>query len=235
MNPDTTVIVCGYEGDGHQVNAFMPLYKHHGCPVVIMSPEDSPIPEIPGTATIRAGKRAYIGQDSLVRQWLHMKAALDFPSKFYLFNDSDSFCITPEIPAYVYQSEFLWSNEVEDFRVPGFDGIPASYHEGFEQIAMQPPYFMSRAILERLVSAGENIQADPITPFIDWYMVQVCYKAGMKHRHKGFVDGASFTTFDLHHARLMAHEVQHKGKNMLHSVKNLVVAEMLVEARNMRL
>ena len=40
MNPNTRVSVHCYKGDMPQVTGAMPIYLHHECPVVIMSPDD---------------------------------------------------------------------------------------------------------------------------------------------------------------------------------------------------
>ena len=48
MNDNTLVAVSAYAGDLNQVQNNMPLYRHHQCPVVILSPSDAPITAVAG-------------------------------------------------------------------------------------------------------------------------------------------------------------------------------------------
>ena len=99
MNPDTRVAVCCYAGDAHQVTEMLDLYKHHECPVTVLSPTDSKS-DVPGVDNLYGGKRAYIGQACLDRQVEHFKLLLKYyPEKHFLLHDSDSICISPELPA----------------------------------------------------------------------------------------------------------------------------------------
>lgn len=184
MNPSTLVSVHCYKGDEERVKGFLPYYLHHKCPVAIMSPEDSRVEFgsklfISGETEIgffHAGKRAYIGQESLDRQIEHLKIllALDNPrSDFFLLNDSDSLCLTPEIPPYVYTEPVLWSNEVID---------PRTHPTNLPRLALQPPYFCSRNVLTWLVNAAPKVTMHPITPYVDHFMLQLCHAAGVTHK-----------------------------------------------------
>lgn len=220
MNDDTLIVVSGYAGDAHQMEELLPYYEHHQRPLLVLSPDDSPIPTLGSHVGVSAGKRAYIGQASLDRQPRHLLTALELPYEWYLFNDSDSICISPEIPSYLYEDpDVIWSNEVEDEREKGC-------HDPLPHIAMQPPYFMSRKILRELVIHGAQT-ADPITPFIDWYMVQIAYAAGVPHRN--FRDGVCFSTLAEEHVQLMEGLVR-GGAKMLHSIKSGEVAARMKEA-----
>lgn len=171
MNPDTLVAVSAYAGDAHQVSGNIEAYAHHQTPVVIFSPEDSPV-IFPGWDCKQAGKRAYIGQDSLDRQRRYLEILLSYPHKFFLFNDSDSMCLSAEIPRFVYDElDVIWSNEVTE---------PRPHRSSYPKIALQPPYFLSRQGIEKLLSI--NIPAHPITPYIDWYMLALACESGLKHK-----------------------------------------------------
>lgn len=173
MNEHTLVTVHGYAGDQHQIEALMPWYVHHECPVIIMSPDDSRVTIAPHICRY-AGQRAYIGRESLDRQVLHMKMALQYDFDFYLMNDSDSFCVSPELPRYLYdESHFFWSNECGD---------PRTHPTLLPRIAMQPPYFVSRKNLEKMVEVAPRVEMHPITPYIDHFMLQLVYAAGLEHR-----------------------------------------------------
>lgn len=217
------VTVHGYAGDAHQIEGLMPMYTHHNYPVVIVSPEDSKIEKMGPHSCIFAGKRAYIGQDSWDRQYLQMKALLQFPQEWFLLNDSDSFCLNPDLPDYLFEDEnIVWSNEVEDFRKPGqnweqYKPIPHDYHAGYPIIAMQPPYFLSRKALQKIVDTCEGLVACPITPFIDWWWIPAVYKAGLKH--KCFLNCVSCESKSQTGQRWMRRRII-EGAEFIHSVKS---------------
>ncbi len=197
MNPSTCVGVCCYEGDAFQVREMIDLYRHHECPVVCLSPEDSQV-LISGCLSHHAGKRAIIGQDSIDRQAAHLKILLDYSESFFLINDSDSFCLSSQIPVYLYEDPHcLWSNLIVDTMAyrnglcDGPSGEPRKqyYPDGFPKLAFQPPYFFSRLILEKLVAATLSVSMNPHLPYIDHYMVQLAVEAGVPW--KDFRDGFS--------------------------------------------
>ena len=194
MNENTLIAVFGYgpirniqivehfvrpEGDVERIKMLLPYYEHHGCPVVIMSPEDSPITSMGPHICRQAGRRAYIGQLSLDRQRDHLRILLEYPHKYFLLNDSDSICVEPEIPGWLYaESEnTFWSNEITESR---------PHSSPYPKIALQPPYFLTRETLETMLSVSDRIVAHPITPYIDHYMLQLVCESGVIH--KSFLD-----------------------------------------------
>jgi hypothetical protein len=179
-NPDTLVVVHCYAGDAEQVVNAMPLFTHHGCPVLVLSPEDAPV-ELDGIECRQAGKAAYIGQDSLDRQRAHLELLLEYPQRWFLLNDADSFCLSPKIPPYLYSAgDTVFSNEATDPRAP---------HSPYPSLALQPPYFVTRSAIEQMLAVADRITADEITPFIDWYMLALVSEAGLPH--ESFPDGTS--------------------------------------------
>lgn len=220
---DTLVVVHGYSGDQRQVEELMSMYEHHILPIVIASPDDHPIKSMGPHICMTAGKRAYIGQDSWDRQHLQLKKLLEHPQKWFLLNDSDSFCLSPKLPDYLFEDkDIVWSNEVEDFRKPGvpwgpYNPIPHDYHEGYPIIAMQPPYFLSREALEKIVKASEGLVACPITPYIDWWWIPATYKAGLKH--KPFHNCVSCESQSNNGQRYMRKRIG-EGAEFIHSVKS---------------
>jgi len=208
MNESTLIAVFGYgpskhgsdtwdyknSGDVERIRMLLPFYEHHECPVVIMSPSDAPIRELGPHICRQAGKRAYTGQESLDRQRDHLRILLEYPFDWYLLNDSDSCCITPEIPPkfYRYGSNTFWSNEVNETR---------PHESPYPKIALHPPYFVHRQTLGQMLSVADRITAHPITPFIDHYMLQLVCESGVIHR--SFLD---FVT----DRRIMLHPVKTK-------------------------
>lgn len=195
MSERLLIAVCGYAGDADRVKSFMPLYRHHQCPVLVLSPEDSPITSemIGGFGNVicrSEGKRAYIGDLSGERQAKHLRMMLDGGYSHVLANDSDSFCLAPELPRYLFEEpDVVWSNEVSDEM-----HIRPEYV--LPRIAMQPPYFFSRQALERLVAATATVKMNQQTPYIDHYMLQLTHAAGL--RHKAFPESGLPSRIFLH-------------------------------------
>lgn len=170
-----------------------------------------------------AGEKSYTGQKSWDRQYLQLKSLLQFPQKWFLLNDSDSFCLTPKLPDYLYEDEdMVWSNQVDDFRKPGqnwehYKPIPHDYHKGYPIIAMQPPYFLSRKALQAIVDTCEGLIACPITPYIDWWWIPAVYKSGLKHQC--FHNAVSCESQSHIGQRWMRHRIS-QGAEFIHSVKS---------------
>lgn len=225
MNENTLVAVAGYAGDAHQIAAFLPVYEHHKCPIVVLSPTDSPITSMGPHICRSAGQRAYIGIESLRRQVLHFEILLSYPWGHCLFNDSDSACMSPEIPRYVYESDVLWSNEVSDMmheRKPSYK-LP--------RLAFQPPYFMSRKIMTQMWrSAKTHPVTDLQTPYIDWVMMFIAHSGRIPHA--GYRNGASAPTNNYDPGRRMMNElVRDHGVIFVHSIKTKEVMDELVAGR----
>jgi len=216
----TLITIHGYAGDAHQIVGNLPSIEHHQCPIVIFGTEDAPIYGIGPHICLNGGKKAYIGQDSLDRQLIQMRMALkvarDGKFDFLLMHDSDSITLCPELPDILYRHpKEVFSNEVNDFRqaMPEFG---PEFHKPLPPIAMQPPYFMSTDNLERLVAVGPTIQMCPVCPFIDWYMVQLVWAAGVNHSR--FPNCVSHETTTPRGEDLVAQHVQ-QGATFIHYSK----------------
>lgn len=237
MNQNTRISVHCYEGDAHQVAGLMPVHLSHGCPVSVVSPKDSRAASIPGADMIYAGHREGStaiggygqtiseGQISFDRQHAQMKILLRYPEKFFLMNDSDSFCLSPELPKYLYdEPDVFWSNLV-------YDPIPHHVHPpGMPRLALQPPYFCSRDILAKLVVAHERAKVCPTMPYIDHYMLQLAVISGVQF--KGFPDCFSGDTDRQHMVLEIAQvHVRHLGRIFIHSAKTPETWGPLIQAR----
>lgn len=217
MNEDTLIAACGYAGDAHQIQMFLPHYEHHNVPFIVLSPSDSKIEKMGNHICRSAGRRAYIGQDSLNRQREYLQILAEYPFNWFLLHDSDSFCLSPRIPPYLYNmSGFIFSNEV---------GEPRPHSSPYPKIAMQPPYFFNREVLEKLLAVSEGIQAHPITPYVDYYMLELTQKAGVG-RHS-FTAFETYSTVPLPSERIaknpweeMFYHVGHMGRVMVHPIKD---------------
>lgn len=235
VNPDTLVSVHGYAGDANQVKFMMPYYRHHGCPVVVMSPTDSPILEKvigahPDVTYENGGSRAYTGQLSLDRQIAHLEMLLKHKQRYFLMNDADSVCLSPQLPKYLYdEPDVLWSQVVSDeMHIRPDPAYP------WPRLAFQPPYFCSREVVEKLLSVARDIKAEPQTPFIDWCMM--AWAVGAQIPYKSYHNGVSCPTWTggrLYHEgiRLMEGMVQNHGTIFLHSIKSLDVLLVMAKAR----
>lgn len=238
MNPDTLIAVSAYSGDLPQVSALAPCYLHHECPVVVLSPSDAPIvhEEVPWAhSVIHEGKKCWAGPEAIERHGLFLRALLRFPQQFFLFNDSDSICLLPKIPDYLYEGcQTHWSNEVLDTN-PGPSLLP--------KLAFQPGYFFSRGVLEKMVSVLDRPAPSYLSPgphgalpvptnCPDHYALQLVYAAGLSHHT--YRDGASFETVSRHGLETMAHHVRDLGKIFVHSVKSAAALDRLIAERNAR-
>jgi len=241
---DTRVAVCCYEGDGHQVIEALEFFLHHELPLTVLSPEDSKVEvNYPGVTSRFGGKRAYIGQDSLDRQAEHLRLLLEFPESTFLIHDADSVLLDPVLPQYLYdEPDVVWSNQVND-AIPQHQ---STFKPGWPHVAFQPPYFLSRKTIEAMLAVKDHpdVQATPVMPFIDYYMVQLTMVAGLPW--KRLLDSISCPiSIDLRKknppaADLLTYEqgykiamdsVLNKGTNVLHSVKNSVAIRNLAAAR----
>jgi len=197
MNKGTLVAICGYgptpppaqdwahdlKGDAHEIEGMLSFHESHGCPIVVLSPSDAPIVTMGPHHCRQAGKRGYIGHESLYRQRDFLKILLSYPPEleWFLMHDSDSVCILSEIPQYLYEDKkTIWSNELEE---------PRPHKSPLPKIAMQPPYFFSREALGLMLSIADRIVVHPITPYVDHYMLQLACEAGLEHKDypKGFM------------------------------------------------
>jgi len=145
-----------------------------------------------------------------------------YPHEWFLANDSDSLCLVPELPKYLFRSkETFWSNEVLDWR---------THPTPYPKVALQPPYFFHRNVLTKMLTVPrEKVMAHEITPFIDYYMLQLTEEAGVKH--ESFPDGTSCGT--SHDDGLAYMTVQIYGprtKVFLHSIKTRRALKSIVEA-----
>lgn len=247
MNNDTRVVVCCYDGDQHQVIHSLGAYLHHECPVVVLSPEDAKAEiRYPGVDNRYGGKKAYIGQDSLDRQRRHLELLLEFPENHFLLHDSDSVSLDPVIPQYLYdEPDLVWSNQVDDAIPEHQDTFPP----GWPHVAFQPPYFLSRKIIQAMLAVAEGITAAPVMPFIDYYMVQLTMKAGLPWRRMKDCISCPIAIDAVTHPNPTQHEldvygngfkiamdhVRNKGVSVIHSVKDHRAVKQLIEARRLYL
>lgn len=211
----------------HQIKNFIKFYEHHKCPLVIFSPEDSPI-KVVGPHICRwqgMGRRAYIGPVSLQRQVIQLRAALEYKDfDWFLMNDSDSFCLTPDIPAYLYERrDVMWGNLVSD------EMHPRKPDYQFPRQALQPPYFCSRQVLQKFVDFAPSLRPDPTTPFIDWQMRQVPHIGGIPISN--FRDGVSCPSSDGNSLAWMIQNIVDRGAVMIHSVKTPRAFQEIISAR----
>jgi len=231
LNPDTLVAVCGYAGDAHQIKNLLPYYLHHQCPVLILSPNDAPItPQALGSTSKQlifrtAGERAYIGPASLERQKQHMRVMLEFSFKHILMNDSDSVCLSPQLPRYLYDEDVFWSNEASDH----MHTMPEGY--SFPRYAAQPPYFCSRRSLQAHFDACARLPFEDMKlQFIDHYLMRLTAEA--KEPHKTFPGGVSCPTRnDAPGVAHMLDRITNAGGIMLHAIKDREVVLQMANAR----
>lgn len=231
------VAVSAYAGDQHQVEANLPCYMHHGCGLLVLSPENSPIVELAGRPEgvyyRSCGTVGWAGANTLTRHAEYLKALLECDTySHYLFHDADSVMLSAQMPRYLLDHpNVFWSNEVQDTNT-GASLLP--------KVALQPPYFFSRAVLERLVAVVDRPAPSYFAPAaeggmplptgcIDHYQLQLCHAAGVPHF--SFPDGRSFETASPIGLVEMARNVRENGVVFVHQVKSRAVLDVLTIAR----
>jgi hypothetical protein len=214
LNKDTLVAVCCYRGDQHQVIGALPEYLHHECPVVVFSPKDQPA-EIPGVLNVNVGQACYIGALSLMRQVEHLMWLREQPQNFFLLHDSDSLCLSKEIPEHLYRfsQNTIWSNEIVE---------PRPHPSPYPKLAFQPPYFLSRNVIERMLGAAHKPGCHEITPYIDWFMNACSAEAGLEHMPFTALEHAPRTEMifsDSDPWRILEHRIRYYGTSFVHPIK----------------
>lgn len=222
---ETLIAVCCYQGDAAQVRSQMPSHTRTGHPVVILSPEDSRV-VIPGHINRHAGRAAYIGPESLSRQLHYFEILLGYPHEYFLLHDSDSMMLSAEVPERLYQEseETIWSNEIEE---------PRPHASPYPKLAFQPPYFLDRDSMARMLNVAGKVPVHPITPYVDWFMNALSFEAGLKHR--------AFTELE-HESRgpkpwqmtpwsQLDYRIRFMGTNFVHPIKTQSQVQLCREAR----
>lgn len=225
MNERTLVAICGYAGDAHIAEFMRHIHERHACPILVLSPKDSPIKKFGPHLCVQAGKRAYIGQPSLDRQIEYFRACLKHDFNFFLLNDADSCVLSPVLPAEWYRDsvDTLWTNVVVD---------PRTHSTNLPRLAFQPPYFMSRATMEKMVEVSPRCPANPITPYVDHFMLQLAIEAGIKHRHFGELEKEAVMPSPTGNNAWLhtAFRIQHKGCVTQHPVKTFLQVRLIEQA-----
>lgn len=259
MNEDTRIAVSCYAGDQQQVEQALSLYLHHECPITILSPLDAPahIEYLDRVDNQHAGKRGQLGPDAWDRHLSFLKILLTYPENHFLIHESDSVCLDPKIPDYLYaQPDIVWSNNgksTED-HWPGFP-------PGSAMMSFQPPWFLSRRTIERMVAAAPRVPYHPNLEWVDLYIMRLTEEAGLlwrgfekcylgpmsgcldehgeafdpghhepgRGRARGMpLDEGTKVTYDLGLKKGI--EYAENGACMMHSVKNGIAAHALADA-----
>ncbi len=227
MNESVRVVVHGYSGDAHQIVNAMPQYDHHAAPVTVLSPEDAPV-DIPGVDCRKAGKRAYTGQLSLDRQRAHLELLLGYDEEWFLLHDSDSVCLEPELPGYLYEPDTVFYNATPTHRYLASLGEPPL--PGYEYV-FQPPLFFSRQSLLRMLAFSDEAMEElpDFGKLIDWFFLAMARLAGLDA--KPFPDGISRPLWAPYEIARAYASVRTKGIIFLHSVKTKEALDVFVSGR----
>lgn len=232
MNEDTLVAVHCYAGDAEQVVRAMPEYLHHNCPVLVLSPSDAPV-QIDGVLNRMAGRRAYTGQVSVDRERAHLEILLEYPQSHFLLHDSDSVCLSPDLPSYLYaEPETLFYNATPTHRFIWAQGSDPVHHATYARFpeVFQPPLFFSRDTLERMLAVSDDAMASlpRWALLIDWYFAAMAQEAEIRTR--AFPDGISRPIWSLYEVARVYASVRTCGTTMLHSIKTREVLDVMASA-----
>lgn len=217
-----------YQGDRDQVVNALPQYVHHGTPVTILSPEDSPV-EIQGVESRSGGLRGYTGQVTLDRQKIHLEMLLGYPENWFLLHDSDSVCLEPVLPDYLYEPDTVFYNASPTHRFTFAQGEP--YLSEVVPWAFQPPLFFSRTALERMLAVSDlAMETLPSwARLIDWYFAVMAGQARLQS--KPFPDGISRPIWAPYEIARVYASVRTRGIIFLHSVKTPEALAVMVAGR----
>lgn len=214
------------EGDAPLAAALLPCHERLQASIVILSPVDAPVRWMGSHICRHAGKRAYIGQDSLDRQIECLKILLEYPFEYYLMNDADSCCLAAELPKVLYEgaAETLWSNLLVE---------PRLHKSPYLKLAAQLPYFLTRESLKRLLEVAPRVRAHPITPFIDWFMVALACEAGLKLRSFAELENPPLDLADANTSYATRYGRIRNGAIMIHPIKTVKARDDCIEARKL--
>mgnify|MGYP003429334334 CR=1 FL=1 len=137
MREDLLVVVLCYAGDAAQVEHQLGSYTHHGAPVLALSPADAPA-WIPGIENQCAGLSGWKGRHVAYKLMAHWQIMLEYPKTWFLVHESDSVCLSPELPEEIFErDDVLWSMALGEPNQPG-----TNYNA---------PWFGHRNVFERML------------------------------------------------------------------------------------
>lgn len=191
----------------------------------------------PRVTNISAGTNCYDGQANFDKHDEYFRILLKQPYEHFFVVETDSFCLSPELPKRFYQEPDVFWTYVHTEERP--------HKSPYPKIAFQAPWFYSRKTIERLLSVDRSkLQYHPATPYGDWFFMALCCESGVQFRHN--LDGVSFMGWNAdgndevpERARVpsywrgedfMEEDVLH-GTILIHSVRHLRVINRLKEAR----
>ena len=137
MSPDDLLVaVLCYSGDVGQVEYQLNWYLHHGAQVLLLSPEDAPACiDHPQIKCASKGVNGWAGRDACLRFREHIRIMLDEPKTWFLVNESDSVCLSAELPEYLFaRTDTVWCTK--------FGSIPEGNYN------TPPPWFGHRDMWE---------------------------------------------------------------------------------------
>lgn len=233
MNDDTLVVVHCFAGDRDRVVEFLPFYLHHECPVLVLSPEDAPVQiDHPDVTCRSAGLAGWKGWHTLERQIAHLQIVAEFPQTYLLLNDSDSMCLTPELPSYLYghPEDTFFSNEAM-WQEPGAPLVPPYF---FTQAALARMLEVKDEALKMKTTRGAVAWSDPYndSPAIDALYIELVRFAGLMFR--AFPDGVHRETAHPHDLQLLIGEMLERGARFIHSVKTRETLDIILAFHRQR-
>jgi hypothetical protein len=229
----TLVVVQCWSGDVSRVQVSLEQYLHHGQPILLLSPVDaSACIDHPLVTCQSAGPNDYNGTQSIERYKAQLTALLEYPATHFLLHESDSFCLSPEIPAYLYRDDNLvWGNYVDVqyylalSHEPDVEAAFLKYNP-----AIQAPWFFSRPALEKMVAVFDDVVAElpPYARYIDWWFHTAPHLAGLDHRSYAS-HGISYPITTSGEAEIVRQAIL-RGAVMIHSMKDVWARSQVLNA-----
>ena len=229
----TLIVVQGYSGDQARIEHFLPQWTHHELPVLLLSPIDAPVHIAHPQVTCRtAGPNDYNGELSVERYKQQIAAIADYEADWYMLNESDSFCLTPSVPEYLYgDPEVVRANYANpwDWILMHDDPEPMRTLMTHDT-AMQAPWWFSRQALLRMIEVADAAWdgCPPYAKFIDWWFHHAPHLAGLRHESYGF-GGVTWPITGAEGAAAIKHCIL-GGAVMVHGVKDEVALAGVLKA-----
>jgi hypothetical protein len=207
----------------------LPLWRHHGSQVVIMSPWDSQL-VIPGSLFAFVGEDEWAGAKSIER-WVKMLAWCDREChnkgyRYVLMHESDSVCLTSKLPEYLTapeNEEIFFSNE-----------MPENAEPRIQEFYCLAPWFFSAKVVRKLMAFIQTEFFWPVGPLHgDRWLGQLLVASGVAHRK--FEPGIGCGTLGPVTAPDRLPELNQvcdavrNGAVMIHGVKTQPVQERLLK------
>jgi len=201
--------------------------------VLLLSPVDEPVYVSHPQVTCRSvGPNDYNGDLSVERYKQQISALADYDVDWFMLNESDSFCLTPNLPDYLYgDPDLVRANYANPWNWINTNNDPQPMATLMvHDTAMQAPWWFSRRALLRMIDVMDAAWdgCPPYAKFIDWWFHHAPHLAGLRHESYG-LGGTTWPISGAEGAAAIRHKIV-EGAVMVHGVKDDVALAGILQA-----